>query len=215
MSEQKKVVHIKIEPNTTYVIDVPPEIQEAIAIQTKAQLMAFLLDNANGDAIQMSEKLVKPWALIHNAGSGFDYPQLTNPIELPFEGVGFAESIMNFYSHVSHNAIREFVAGWETRNTRKVGIKSSRKISGQPGWVYVIKADERYKIGISVSDVNKRIESLRTASAFPIEVICIIEVENAREIEALLHNRFRHKRLKGEWFSLDADDLDSLRRMTE
>lgn len=66
--------------------------------------------------------------------------------------------------------------------------------------LYLIKAGENYKIGIS-TDINRRIQGLQTAS--PFKVICVAYYkteESARKVESQLHTLFKQYRLEGEWF---------------
>lgn len=79
------------------------------------------------------------------------------------------------------------------------------------GFVYVIYIDDEsgrryYKIGMS-SNFNNRLESHQGSSPFQIYVACVYFVGNMRDEERLLHDMFGNKRIRGEWFDLDIDDL--------
>ena len=62
-----------------------------------------------------------------------------------------------------------------------------------------------YKIGIS-KNLENRIRQI--AGPYSIDVIHSFKCRNALEIEQDLHQRFYKKRLHGEWFNLDYDDIE-------
>lgn len=78
------------------------------------------------------------------------------------------------------------------------------------GYVYVIECAGRYKIGYSTTP-RKRLAKLRKASPVPMRMVHKLRTPIFREIEQQLHARFYQKRLNGEWFCLDEDDLDYIR----
>lgn len=64
-----------------------------------------------------------------------------------------------------------------------------------------------YKIG-KAFDVDKRLKSLQCGNA----TIKIVETAIG-DYENYLHKKFKSKRVKGEWFSLNEDDLDGIRKL--
>ena len=79
-----------------------------------------------------------------------------------------------------------------------------------PG-VYVIKCHNRYKIG-KADDLRYRLSGLQTGCPYELHVVNFIpcgENENGR-LEKALHKRFETKRLRGEWYRLDANDLKDI-----
>jgi hypothetical protein len=76
------------------------------------------------------------------------------------------------------------------------------------GNVYLITDGDYYKIGITKGDVNKRIKTLQTGSPNPITLINSYYSHNYRKIETWFHRMFRTKRLEGEWFALEPEDID-------
>lgn len=210
----EKTVYIEIQPNTRYVLSVPPEVCDAAEIQTKEQLLQFLLESSGGDALLMAGRMIDHAVPVHTAGVDFSYPAIFEPVEPPWEGIGIASDIMNFYSRVSWDAIKGFTAGWLERNTMRVPTGSVLESSATE-WVYLVKSGELHKIGMSTSDVKKRIETLKTASPTPLEVVCVVETDDARGLEALLHKMFKTRRVKGEWFSLTPDDVAYIRALAD
>ena len=83
-----------------------------------------------------------------------------------------------------------------------------------PGCVYLLRCERFYKIGAS-KDVDKRIHALSASSPFRLELIWIIESEDMYRLESLFHERFAHKRHRGEWFALDQDDIESFKTHTK
>ena len=81
-------------------------------------------------------------------------------------------------------------------------------------YVYLTKSDFGYKIGRTTRPDQR---PLIVAGNMPIqlEVIVVVEVENSRESEKQLHSRFEDKRLRGEWFSLDAADVEVVKGFPE
>lgn len=62
-----------------------------------------------------------------------------------------------------------------------------------------------FKIGIT-TDEEKRLKQLRTGNP-NFWYLFIFEIDNALITELELHTLFENKRIKGEWFALDAKDL--------
>jgi integrase len=77
------------------------------------------------------------------------------------------------------------------------------------GTAYIVKIrDGVYKIGFSqAKDASKRVSDLQGASPFPLEIVRQWEVKHPRKLEYTLHSRFKHQRVRGEWFELSDGDL--------
>jgi hypothetical protein len=83
----------------------------------------------------------------------------------------------------------------------------------QFGYVYLLKATNGlHKIGLS-KDAERRLKDFENLP-FGVEYICVIESEDMRGLESSLHKRFAAKRVRGEWFDLDAEDVDYIRSLT-
>lgn len=73
--------------------------------------------------------------------------------------------------------------------------------------VYIIKTTRRlYKIG-KTQDLQARLSSYHTHLPITFRVIRQYMASNMEELEGALHVVFQHKRVKGEWFELNNDDL--------
>lgn len=78
------------------------------------------------------------------------------------------------------------------------------------GYVYVFKmiGTNFYKIGMTNSDsVKSRLDNFRVFAPNGVEVIQVISTKNTRVLEKELHVKFHSKRMKGEFFNLDENDL--------
>jgi hypothetical protein len=67
--------------------------------------------------------------------------------------------------------------------------------------VYLIRGDDKYKIGIA-KNPNNRICQLQTGNPSELKLIHAYQSENASKIESALHNRYSFDKNIGEWFNL-------------
>lgn len=77
-------------------------------------------------------------------------------------------------------------------------------------YVYVLHDTDvtgMFKIG-RTADPEKRILNFGVHLPFTVGIVHIIPTDNMVQLETMLHRRFASKRVKGEWFILDGDDLD-------
>ena len=105
--------------------------------------------------------------------------------------------------------------GW-SRDVQKVKDRTSAKVPliqpderDRSGFIYVIYMDtpERYcKIGMT-ADLGGRLKTHQCSSPFELFVACGYFVPNMRTEEAALHAAFADKRVRGEWFRLNEEDL--------
>jgi len=111
-------------------------------------------------------------------------------------------------------------SGWSTEGNTQVDTSAPAKVFtekyvGRPGYVYILKSqDGLYKIGKSV-DPEVRIRSMGVLLPFAIEPIHFIPSDDYSEAESILHRRFTGQRVRGEWFQLDASEVEWLLSLTE
>jgi len=81
------------------------------------------------------------------------------------------------------------------------------------GYVYLLNVinTDIYKIGYS-KNADKRIGSIKTSSPLDIELIKVFKCYDAFQAEQELHNIFKGKRTNREWFKLNFNDLDILKK---
>jgi Meiotically up-regulated gene 113 len=111
------------------------------------------------------------------------------------------------YSDVNKICSSIISAGHQQSSTR-----SNTEISNTTsGHVYLLRHNEEYKIGKSI-DVTRRYKEIKVQMPHKMEELHVIETDDPSGIEAYWHNRFRDKRLEGEWFKLNADDIKAFKR---
>ena len=71
-------------------------------------------------------------------------------------------------------------------------------------YVYLMRLGEHCKIGQSTSPAHRCAEIV---SAVMPEVIHAFSCPEARCVERMLHGLFKARRLRGEWFALDPEDV--------
>jgi hypothetical protein len=79
------------------------------------------------------------------------------------------------------------------------------------GEVYLVKSGSHYKIGRS-NAAGRRAYELAIQLPERLEVVHVIETDDAVGIERYWHGRFAHRRLNGEWFALSSADVAAFKR---
>ena len=84
----------------------------------------------------------------------------------------------------------------------------------KPGYIYLVKHSSGiYKIG-RTENLKTRMRGLETSNpAGSIELIASFKTETARAKEADMHTIFAEKRDHGEWFNLDAKDVEQFKEI--
>ena len=78
-----------------------------------------------------------------------------------------------------------------------------QRIENIPGFIYLIRNKDLYKIGITVS-MQRRMKELK-----PDEIVAVKQAANMRGIEKLLHKRYKHQRIpQTEYFRLLPDEVN-------
>jgi len=85
------------------------------------------------------------------------------------------------------------------------------------GQVYILKVEGQnaYKIGITSGKISERISALQTGNPYKIRHIFSAQVENSANLEKFLHGHFQAKKMQGEWYQLDANQLAEAIRMIQ
>lgn len=80
-------------------------------------------------------------------------------------------------------------------------------------WIYVIgnKREGKYKIGMTRRTPDERLADFSPQLPFSVKLVCAIETNNAPPLESKLHMTFSDKRINGEWFELDEQDIEYIK----
>lgn len=81
----------------------------------------------------------------------------------------------------------------------------------QAGQVYLMKSGPHYKIGRS-NAAGRRAYELAIQLPDRLEVVHVIDTDDAIGIERYWHHRFADRRANGEWFTLTPSDVAAFRR---
>lgn len=85
-----------------------------------------------------------------------------------------------------------------------------RKKKNTIGFIYILKSGCYYKIG-KTKNLKTRITKYITENPAEIEIIHTYKVDDYTNEETRIHNKFQHKRHRGEWYSLSEDDIAYLK----
>ncbi len=109
--------------------------------------------------------------------------------------------ITKFEKSIITDARRKKYYNQEPRRARGKVPKIPKVPKDKPQDVYIIQCPEtlRIKIGIS-NNPDRRLAQIQTHYPGPLSIVRIITTENARRLEASLHELLHEFRLHGEWF---------------
>lgn len=114
---------------------------------------------------------------------------------------------------------RENSLEWSRQQTQKPEKKGVTPPPDRSGFVYLMEAGGRFKIGRS-KNVETRLRhlnspNLKTSIPFEITLLHSIAVSNQITAEKYLHERFAGKRRRSEWFDLSPEDVEWFRGLRE
>lgn len=79
--------------------------------------------------------------------------------------------------------------------------------------VYLIESELNgniiYKVGFTKKDVNERVKALKTGNPSALTILNSFNSKWGIKIESALHREWKSKRVDGEWFFLDNNDVSS------
>lgn len=79
---------------------------------------------------------------------------------------------------------------------------SARQARTKPGYVYVLKAGNRYKVG-RARNPKARLKTIQAMSPVGVELVASVRAIDAPALEARVHSSFSACRTHGEWFEMD------------
>ena len=82
------------------------------------------------------------------------------------------------------------------------------------GFVYVVKelTGKYYKIGRTV-DPSDRIKTFEVKLPMRVEYVLLLPTDDMYKLESSLHTLYASKHVNGEWFVLNANDINNMRNM--
>ena len=78
------------------------------------------------------------------------------------------------------------------------------------GYVYILKSEHGYKIGKS-KHLKSRMSHFGTKLPFKVRLWGLVKSKDYSDIEKEMHAGFEDKLINGEWFGLDANDLEIIK----
>jgi len=85
---------------------------------------------------------------------------------------------------------------------------------GKEPLVYLFKANNRYKIGMT-SNLKKRFINVQAHCPYLLELVWTFKTKDHKKIEKSLHDIYKNKRIHFEWFLLSDDDVNSIMSIQE
>ena len=76
--------------------------------------------------------------------------------------------------------------------------------------VYFIWDGTYMKIGLTTRGSQKRVKELQTGASHELSVFKQIQADNPSKLESLLHKKFKHRRIRGEWFNVSKKEIREL-----
>jgi len=125
---------------------------------------------------------------------------------------GMIDRLLELKNKMTDNDIKKHNEKfWEDFYKRQEQHSKERSIrkSKIAGYVYVVKFKDFYKMGRTKS-LRKRLKTYDEMYPFKVEVLHTIQVDDYMQIETEILRKFRHRRIKGEWFKLSKTDLKQL-----
>lgn len=93
----------------------------------------------------------------------------------------------------------------------KIIYKIIKIINGLIVYIVKIDSEDKYKIGYTKRELNTRIKELQTGCPYTISPIWSFKSEYPTKLESYLHRNYSHKRVEGEWFVLDNNDIEKIK----
>ena len=117
--------------------------------------------------------------------------------------------------NAERNALEVAEAKRQARKAKREAAKrQSRGGASSAGYVYLLRAlhdPSLFKIG-RTNNPDNRLRIFAVKLPYPVEYDCLISTDDMYALESELHAQFADKRLEGEWFRLDEDDVAYIRQ---
>ena len=117
------------------------------------------------------------------------------------KGIGITYDIQRYCQNFIEEMLQDEAI--KARSIKQLSIKYQYEESDK--YIYILKGEDSYKIGYT-TDFDKRIKHYKTHNP-NIKTICLIESNDAFELESYLHDKFEDKNISGEWFDLTEEEV--------
>jgi len=107
----------------------------------------------------------------------------------------------------------KFASGKDIQPQTKNKIRDYSLYPNTGQYIYLIQGSNGYyKIG-KTTQPRKRLRKLSVVLPFDINVLHLIPTNDMSFVEKHLHEKYQHKRVRGEWFALSIDDVKEIREI--
>jgi hypothetical protein len=121
-----------------------------------------------------------------------------------------ASRVLQYCSeHEGYDDIKTFCQA--RANTAAHETTVAKSATGELGYVYLLRSGRNYKIG-KTNAVGRRERELAIQLPDRANMVHAIKTDDPDGIEAYWHRRFAAQRKNGEWFSLNAADVQVFKR---
>lgn len=127
-------------------------------------------------------------------------PLLSKP-----EALELIEKLCNFYDQYDQ----------EIEAYNKEYTKPAPPLPPRLGQVYLMESGGLYKIGYTYTSVRARRLTFQRGNPKKVNQICIIDSDSPEQLEKELHDKFAKKHVRGEWFDLNAADVEYMQSLAE
>jgi hypothetical protein len=88
----------------------------------------------------------------------------------------------------------------------KARLQITKWFDSPNGYVYLAHNGELHKIGFS-GDPGRRMSQIKRDTGSSCRILFVFQTPDYRSLESELHEHFDHKRVTGEWFDLNDEDV--------
>lgn len=135
------------------------------------------------------------------------------PVDASLYFIGSLICIVGLCADVTLKAAPIKRASPQPDRARAFNVKPPQRNTA--GYVYLMGIETGlYKVGLS-SNAEGRRAGLSTGLPYKIELIHKVKCRNCYRVEQFFHEKFAAKRVRGEWFNLDPDDIEYFKVFTE
>lgn len=107
----------------------------------------------------------------------------------------------------------DYLKTTEFNHNSIIAVIGRMKPKGQ--FVYLIKDIDvtgYHKIGMTTNP-HTQLRDFGVKLPFNIHIVALIPCTNARQLESWLHKQYEGKRINGEWFNLNSNDIEQIKSM--